>query len=440
MRPIAMLLPALLSLAAMAQAPQAPAPAAAPTAAPLKQAWTDVVTKDPDKLVGAFDGDRVYYQNSFHHLVARDAHSGKTLWDYKTPGDPGMLVPASKELLLNLDADSLLHALDAATGGERWKVQLQSVSSGGAGVGSLIVVDGPMTKPILQDGRIYLGTYGTSLGKGRTGSLYALEAATGRVLWSLETEDGIENDLILKDGKIYAGGVAAFYAVDAATGKVVWTAPLRSDNQWSSQLMDGKLYVSSGRYGSKGSWFSGTVYCLDPGTGKQVWTYDIGGPSPMRGAEGVLVGVKWGTFGGSKLVGLGAVDGKELWTLDEKGMTPPLVQGGRVLHLTKDDQMRILDLHSGKELAAIKAAGTFDMSALRPWDFFCSPFGLEEKVFVASWGGSKKGSLLQQVDLQTAKVVSETAIPGKLLTRPAAAGGRIAVLTDKPEGTLAVYE
>lgn len=442
MRLPAVFLPALIGLAAMAQAPQVsnPAPGTAPAAVSLNRAWTDVVTLKPETLVGAFDGDRVYYQNSFHHLVARDAHSGKTLWDFKVSSDPGRLSLASKDLLLNLDGDSLLHGLDAATGKERWKVQLQSVSPGGAGLGSLIVIDGPMTKPILKDGTIYLGTYGTSFGKGRTGSLYALEAATGKVIWSLETEDGIENDLILKDGKIYAGGVSAFYTVDAKSGKVIWKSTLRNDNQWSAQLMGGKLYVSSGRYGSKGSWFSGTLYCLDPETGKQVWTYDIGGPSPIRGADGVLVGVQWGTFGGSKLVGLNAADGKELWTLDEKGLMAPLIQDGRVLHLTKDDEMRILDLHSGKELATVKAAGTFEMSALHPWDHVSAPFELGDKLFVASWGGSKKGSLLQQVDLKSGKVLAETSIPGKLITRPAAVGGRVAVLTDKPEGSLSIYE
>lgn len=445
MRLAASLLPALFSLAAMAQAPQTPAAASpAPSAIPLKLAWTDVVTKNPDKFVGTFDGDRVYYQNSFHHLVARDGHSGKLIWYVDAPGDPGMITVASRDLLLDLDADSRLHGLATATGKELWTIQLKSVWTAGMALGSLSILHGPMTKPALRDGTIYLGTYG----KDRGGSLNAIDAATGKLIWTLKTKGGVENDLIIKDGWIYAGGGSAYYAVEAATGKTRWMADLRMDTQWSTALLDGKLYISSGHYASAGSGgffgtstgFSGTLYSLDPDTGKQLWTYDIGGPSPISVGEGVLVGVEWGTFGGSKLVGINAMDGKKLWSLDEKGMTPPLVRDGRVLHQTKDDQIRILDLHSGKELAVIKSAGTFDMSSLHPWDYFCAPFSEGGKTFVGSWGGSKKGSLFQQVDLQTGKVVAETDIPGKLTSRPSVAGGRVAVLTDKPEGSLSVYE
>jgi hypothetical protein len=99
-----------------------------------------------------------------------------------------------------------LYALDAATGGLRWKFKTDGVVH---------------SSPALAYGMVYFGSWDTYL--------YALDARTGQVKWKFKTENthdamrGIQASPLVYDGKVYFGARDAhFYALDAFTGKEQW--------------------------------------------------------------------------------------------------------------------------------------------------------------------------------------------------------------------------
>ena len=135
-------------------------------------------------------------------------------------------------------------------------------------------------QPVVFGGRIFTSTW--------EGDVYSLDAKTGCIYWTIETEGGMRSAVTV--GKINGLGYAAYfgdlaanvYAVDAGTGKQIWKA--RVDDYplavitGSPTLYDGRLYVPvSSREESQveGEYsccrFRGSVVALDAATGKQLW-------------------------------------------------------------------------------------------------------------------------------------------------------------------------
>ena len=75
-------------------------------------------------------------------------------------------------------------------------------------------------QPVIAGGRVYVGSW--------EGDVYSLDAKTGCIHWTNETESGVSGAILLGPGAngaltAYFGDLAAnVYAVDAMTGKVVW--------------------------------------------------------------------------------------------------------------------------------------------------------------------------------------------------------------------------
>lgn len=93
----------------------------------------------------------------------------------------------------------------------------------------------------VSNGFLYFGAW--------DGNFFSVEAATGRVVWkqnlgvapnpsdsSCQPGIGVAAQPVVADGKVYAaGGDSAIWALDAATGVVLWRTPL-ADPQSGSQL------------------------------------------------------------------------------------------------------------------------------------------------------------------------------------------------------------
>jgi polyvinyl alcohol dehydrogenase (cytochrome) len=141
-------------------------------------------------------------------------------------------------------------------------------------------------QPVIVGGRVYVGSW--------EGDVYSLDARTGCIHWTLETESGVSGAITLggsANGTMtaYFGDLAAnVYAVDAATGKVQWKVkvdeyPL-ARIRGAVTLHDGRLFVPvSSREESQVSnprypccRFRGSMVSLDAASGRQLWkTYTI---------------------------------------------------------------------------------------------------------------------------------------------------------------------
>ncbi len=153
------------------------------------------------------------------------------------------------------------------------------------------------SQPTVVSGRIFIG--------GDSGYVYSLDAATGCVYWSFLAQAGVRTAptigaLKTRGGAKYAAYFgdqrANAYAVDAATGELLWKQRVEdhplSRIVGAPKLHNGKLYVpvSSGEEGISANaaypccTFRGSVVALDAETGKQIWkTYSVpDAPKPTR--------------------------------------------------------------------------------------------------------------------------------------------------------------
>lgn len=141
-------------------------------------------------------------------------------------------------------------------------------------------------QPVVAGGRVYIGSW--------EGDVYSLDAKTGCIHWSLETDAGVSGAITLGPGAngaltAYFGDLAGnVYGVDAATGKIVWK--VKADQYPLARIRGtvtfykGRLYVpvSSREESQVGNprypccRFRGSVVALDAASGRQIWkTYTI---------------------------------------------------------------------------------------------------------------------------------------------------------------------
>ncbi len=129
------------------------------------------------------------------------------------------------------------------------------------------------------------------------GTVYALNASTGALLWS----NGIGNYGVLQSSPAVANGVvyvgttdtgAGVAAMDASTGALLWSYSPYGVFQSSPAVANGVVYVGSGGLVAPtypGSIAAGNIYALNASTGAVLWSYTAGfwNTSPVI-VDGVL--------------------------------------------------------------------------------------------------------------------------------------------------------
>jgi eukaryotic-like serine/threonine-protein kinase len=130
-----------------------------------------------------------------------------------------------------------LAAFDARTGKRQWTV------SGGRS--EVLPGDGPA----VARQTVYYAS--------RSGTMYALRAATGKQLWARKFSD-IVLEPVVANGVIYTGADDALFALSARTGRILWSTALADGIGTYPVVSAGALYVGSG---------DGTLHRFDLGAG-----------------------------------------------------------------------------------------------------------------------------------------------------------------------------
>ncbi len=118
-----------------------------------------------------------------------------------------------------------------------------------------------MTQPIVAAGRVFVGAGNnymqqdpvrdwTTVIRGTEGNaVYALDAASGTMLWMLPLEGEAMPTPTYIDGLLYVvTGERRFLAIDAGTGRIVWSLRLPSYVSMSSPVRDGNLLLFGGAH------------------------------------------------------------------------------------------------------------------------------------------------------------------------------------------------
>jgi polyvinyl alcohol dehydrogenase (cytochrome) len=372
-------------------------------------------------------GGRVYVGSQNGTVYALDAALGCIRWTVAAKGGVRTAITVGNNVVYFGDTAANVYAVNATTGGSQW---VRSVESH-----PLARITG---SPTLHDGRLYVPTssYEESQGAGPQyacctfrGSLSALDAATGAVIWktymlpdepkqrgkstagvplwgpsgaaiwSAPTIDARRGLVYVATGNLYSGPAQpranAVVALDLKTGAV----------RWSKQTTAGDVYVTNCRAGNPNcpeangpdldfgsppmlartpagrdliviGQKSGVGYALDPEKmGEVVWEYRAG-----RG--GVLGGIEWGSavdgerayFAVSDILlpqpgGLHAVTlatGQRAWFAPPR---PPICGTGRGCNAAQSAAVTVIPgaVFSGSNDGALRVYSTTDGAIL--WEF-----------------------------------------------------------------------
>ena len=191
-------------------------------------------------------GGTVYVQDSGSSVYALDARTGALRWRHAeaAPNDGPNGVAAAGPRVYGA-TDTTAFALDAKTGRALWSRRLVNRFEQFVGIA-----------PVVDRGRVYVSTQGFPPG-GR-GALYALSAATGKIVWRFDT-------IAAPWPHPGAGGGGAWYPVSVdAHGNVY--AGIANPAPWggSKQLPNGAAFRGRALY-------TDSLVVLGGDTGKLLW-------------------------------------------------------------------------------------------------------------------------------------------------------------------------
>jgi outer membrane protein assembly factor BamB len=271
-------------------------------------------------------GNLVYLQDSSSSVYALDLRSGALRWKHtlKAPNDGPNGVSLSGSRLYGA-TDTTAFALDATTGKRLWSRRLVTRFE------QFIAI-----APVVDRGRVYVSTQGFRPG-GR-GAIYALSAATGRIVWRFQTVrlpwahpaasggGGAWNPVSVDaQGNVYAGisnpgpwgGSSAYpngglfpgpalytdslVVLDGATGHLRWYDQVTPHDVRDYDFQTSPILATVGRRRAVfGAGKGGRVIAWDRTTHARLWSRAVGvhlhdlGPLPARPEQvcpGLLGGV-----------------------------------------------------------------------------------------------------------------------------------------------------
>ncbi|HEU0115104.1 MAG TPA: PQQ-binding-like beta-propeller repeat protein, partial [Thermomicrobiales bacterium] len=318
---------------------------------------------------------------------AGPARSPAVVWRVQTQGQIHS-EPAIVDGMVYIGSnDNLLHALDAATGAERWHATTGGALVGGAVVGS----------PTVPDGTVYVGSADKVL--------YALDAADGKARWQVAGAIADASPVVV-DGVVYTGSSdGRLWALDAATGKLRWQASLGTDAQSTPAVADGVVYLGSA---------DAVLHAIDAATGQERWRapFDDGTLGTPVIRNGTVYEAAVGG-GHNRLAALDASTGKERWRFTTKtgdSVWTPVVTDDTVFAGSNDHNLYALDAATGAERWRFTTGGPVD----------ASPTLADGILYAAS-----RDRTLYALDAATGAERWRLAVDGEADKGPAVAGGMV---------------
>ena len=236
-----------------------------------------------------------------------------------------------------MDAVSRVSAFDTATGHRRWQVNLgDKVDDSGAFGGGLG----------FGDGRLYVTT--------GFAWVFALDPASGEVLWERQAPGPMRNGPTFADGRIYILTVDNHtLAVDAADGRLLWNhigiEEMASLVGLSNVAVDGDLVVVP--------YTSGELLGIESATGQQLWAESLAALTSLdpladipqiKGLPVIDNEQIFAISHAGRMVGLDLQQGIRLWDIDLGGIETPWLAGNFLFVITNDAKLVCVRRRDGR--------------------------------------------------------------------------------------------
>ncbi len=265
----------------------------------------------------------VYIGSSDGNVYALNASTGAALWHYRA--GPATIAVAVNTVVVSNGvvygsssdevSQSYLFALDATSGVQHWRIQVQNQL---------------FTAPQVAKGTLYLASSALKQqgGPDITDSyVYAYNTSDGTLLWrSDRVGDSILSTPTVVNGVVYSGSRDTFlYAFNAVTGKRLWRTQVGGEIHSSPQVDNGVVYagvmvtatataVGSTTDTSAGG---GELIAMNANTGAVLWRHAVTNyqGTPLAALQGVLyVGASDGS-----VYALQASNGTTIWSYQGPG-------------------------------------------------------------------------------------------------------------------------
>lgn len=275
-------------------------------------------------------------------FVALNPLDGNLLWTAEPGGEASAspLVIASGVVIATARTGSelrgVLRSLDRGTGLALWVRELAQ----------------PAVSELVQaDGKIFFGS--------SDGSVYAIRADSGAVVWAFATRGSVRGQILMTDTDIVIGSDdGALYALDRESGIERWRIQTGGAIVGRAAISDRRIFVTSG---------DGITTALDRTTHKVLWRSRSGaaieaGPVVV-GHDGLLV-ASFDNF----VYLLDAKTGDRLWKRRMRGriVSEPILESAErtIVAPLRDDRLTVLGVRDGNRLGAF---------ALEPGDALVAP-------------------------------------------------------------------
>ena len=248
------------------------------------------------------------------------------------------------------------YAIDAETGRVIWTTRV------GGTLPSSPAIDGP---------RILVAS--------QAGTVTALDRRNGRPVWQVQTAGKVESSPVVVDGLAYFGSHdGRVFAVRSATGRVEWAYRTGGRINASPTVFGNRVCVTN---------YAGAFVCLNRRTGAEIWTTYVR-RDPLRYesfyASASTDGTRlYSVARSGKVVAVDASNGEIAWTgrVGALGYTTPAVGRDGVFVGGFDGRLRALRRGTGDELWSTYVGGRI----------FGAPMLVGETVFFSVHGGRTYG-------------------------------------------------
>lgn len=238
------------------------------------------------------------------------------------------------------------------------------------------------TSPAVNNGVLFFGASDTFL--------YALDAATGELLWKFKTNGPILSYPLVYDNNVYVRcSVNSYLYSISADGDLVWKLKLNSEIASSPVIVDDILYIGTGEGDQH-------MYAISTKDGRLVWKYRTGGGGGMPSVvnDTIFFGsgdgyvyalskdgeLKWKfrtSDGVDTMASIVDEEGREIWSMKNMNDRMVHISGGTLYIGSWDNNVYALTL-DGKELWRFRTGGPI---------VFSSPAVHKGVVYIGSFDG-----------------------------------------------------
>ena len=203
------------------------------------------------------------------------------------------------------------------------------------------------SSPAIAGNRIIVSSHG--------GTVTALRRRDGRLLWELRTETPVESSPVVVDGVAYVGASdGRLFALNVRTGKPLWIYDLKGRISSSPSVIGGQVCITT---------YSGAVACLHRADGTLAWIhyfkrdafrYESFYASASSDGKRLFTVARTGRF-----LALDPATGGELWSYGTGALTygTPSTANGRVFVADLGGSVHALRTTTGATLWRTRAPG-----------------------------------------------------------------------------------